>query len=584
MSTQLEKAIDGCDILSIRVDSCQLFTTLSKELQEVSSKNLHLLAYLHKKLSEGMELPKYIVQLSRDMRSLDNYNFLYPIGDPVFIHLYSNPSGGRAIYNVIQPTIPHETSLLMDMVEEALAYVIDEQHDFENTEEQKKMLLELLHSVVEIDDSLSKIGEYKLLKGKGSFDRIAVNEETMKILEYVLINEKIGMGILEPVIKDPYLEDISCSGIGPLFVEHKVFRSCETNIVFTKDEYLDRFVIKLAERIGRPVTLRRPIVDATLPDGSRINIVYSRDVSRNGSNFSIRKFSEIPISITQLIKWGTLDATMAAYLWIMLSEGMSVWVAGETASGKTTTLKAITAFIEPNAKIVSIEDTPEVSVPHENWIREITRESDEAQASINIFDLLKAALRQRPNYIIVGEIRGKEGNIAFQAMQTGHPVMATFHAGSVEKLIQRLTGSPIEVPKTYIDNLNVALIQAAVRIPQTGKVERRVLSVNEIVGYEPTENKFEFIELFSWDPATDKFIFRGDGNSYLLEDKVALMRGLDTRDIGKIYEELKIRTEIFKKLTEMGIFDYWEVWRSIKAISKMGLERALALLKTGHKV
>jgi len=577
----MNKKIDDCNILSINPKFCKLFQILPKELQEISSKNIHLLTYLHIKLSEGFKIPTYVVQLSREMGSLSEYNFLYPLGDPIFVHIHSNPVGGRAIYNVIQPFIPVDTSSLMDKVEEVLAYVIDESYDFNDVEEHKRMLLELLHSIVDIDNNISKIGEYKVKKNK-NLEKIIVNEETLKILEYKLITEKVGMGILEPLIKDPYIEDISCKGVGPIFLEHKVFKSCETNLAFTSDEELDNFVIKLAERIGRPVSIRKPIVDATLPDGSRINIVYSREVSKNGSNFTIRKFSDIPISVTQLIKWGTINSTMAAYLWMVLNEGLSVWVCGETASGKTTTVKAITVFIDPNSKIISIEDTPEILVPHENWVREVTRESEEIQASISIYDLLKAALRQRPNYIIVGEIRGKEGNIAFQAMQTGHPVMATFHASSVEKLIQRLTGSPIEVPKTYIDNLNVVLIQSAVRIPKTGKVERRVISINEIVGYDPIDGKFDFVELFYWNPAKDEFVFRG--NSYVLEEKIALLRGIDPFNLTKLYGELELRSEILKRLTELEVFNYWDVWRSIKAVSKLGLEKALNLLKAGYKI
>ncbi|MBI2184613.1 MAG: type II/IV secretion system ATPase subunit [Thaumarchaeota archaeon] len=581
---QLEKIVDNCNPLAIRIESCQLYTSLSKEFQEASAKNIHLLAYLHGELSKGESLPNYVVQLSRDMKKIENYNFIYPVGDPLFVNLCSNPAGGRAIYSIIQPAVPPKTDALFDMVEEALAYVIDEKHDFETPKEQEKILLDLLHSTVLIDDSLSEVGQHKVQKRKKGFNIINVNKETMSVLEYALINEKIGMGIIEPLMRDPYLEDISCRGVGTLFIEHKVFGSCESTIEFAKDEPLDHFVMKMSERIGRPVNIRRPIVDATLPDGSRINIVYSRDVSRNGTNFTIRKFSDIPISATQLIQWGTFDSTMAAYLWMMLNEGMSIWVSGETASGKTTTLRAVTEFINPNAKIVSIEDTPEVQVPHENWIREVTRDSEEAHTSIDIFDLIKAALRQRPNYIIVGEIRGKEGNIAFQAMQTGHPVMATFHASSIEKLIQRLTGSPIEVPKVYVDNLNLALVQGAVRIPQTGRLERRVLSINEIAGYDQTENRFDFVEMFSWDPSSDTFTYRGAGSSFLMEEKIGPMRGVDSRDMSKLYDEMKSRAEILERLAKMGVTNYWDLWRSIKTVSKLGVDRSLNLLKAGQKL
>jgi flagellar protein FlaI len=312
--------------------------------------------------------------------------------------------------------------------------------------------------------------------------------------------------------------------------------------------------------------------------------VFGKDISQKGSNFTIRKFSEIPISIIQLCQWNTMSFLEAAYLWMLLENGLSVWVCGETASGKTTTLKAITTFIDPNAKIISIEDTPEVVVPHENWTREVTRETEDKSASVQMYDLLKAALRQRPNYIIVGEIRGIEGAVAFQAMQTGHPVLATFHAASVEKLIQRLTGSPIEIPKTYIDNLNAVIIQSAVRLPQTGRLERRVLSINEIVGYDPLDEQFHFIEIFSWEPSSDTHEFRGEGMSHLLENKIARMRGIPQRQMKKIYEELFMREEILRQMSKLGIVNYYDVWRVIKKIRIIGLETALKKLRRGEKL
>ena len=394
--------------------------------------------------------------------------------------------------------------------------------------------------------------------------------------------EKVRLGPLEPFIRDPYIEDISCDGVGPIFIEHKVFGSCETNIRFESEDELNEFVKRLSERTGKPVTFRNPIVDASLPDGSRINIVYGSDVSLRGSNFTIRKFSDKPLSIIQLISFGSLDPMIAAYLWLLLENNMSVWICGETASGKTTLLRAICTFINPHYKVITIENTPEVIVPHENWIREVTRESEEG-ASIELFDLLKAALRQRPNYIIVGEIRGREASVAFQAMQTGHPVLATFHAGSIEKLIQRLTGAPIEIPKTYIDVLNCVVIQSAVRVPKTGSLERRVISVNEIVGYDPFEQRFSYIELFSWQPAEDSHEFRGEGSSHLLENKIAVMKGYSRTELRKIYQELDLRARFLAKLAELKVFDYFEVWRAINQAYNLGIEEMLEYLEEGEK-
>jgi flagellar protein FlaI len=230
------------------------------------------------------------------------------------------------------------------------------------------------------------------------------------------------------------------------------------------------------------------------------------------------------------------------------------------------------AFISPNAKIVSIEDTAEVQVPHKNWTREITRGGGKgvSQSEVGMFDLLRAALRQRPNYIIVGEIRGVEGAIAFQAIQTGHPVLSTFHAASVEKLIQRLTGDPINIPKTYVDNLNLVLIQSAVRRPD-GRTVRRVMSINEIVGYNPQTKGFSYVEAFSWDPVTDTFDFKGNGSSFLLEQKVARKLGIPSHKTKIIYDEIEKRAKILKKINESKMVDYFDFYDMVVKIEKRGL-------------
>ena len=328
----------------------------------------------------------------------------------------------------------------------------------------------------------------------------------------------------------------------------------------------------LGEWIKNPVTVRNPLVDAVLPDGSRINIVYGQEISKRGSNFTIRKFSGTPTSALELVDFGTLNYQMLGYLSLMLEEGMNMFVVGATASGKTTLLNAITTFMKPDAKIVTIEDTPEVYVPHANWVQEMTRHgAGDKGSNVGMFDLLKAALRQRPDRIIVGEIRSVEAVVAFQAMQTGHGVMSTFHADSVEKLIQRLTGDPINIPKTYIDNLNLVAIQGAVRLAD-GKSARRVKSINEIIGYDPVSSSFSFLEAVRWNPATDTFDFPGYMNSYLLEQHIALKRGIPPHKRKAIYTELERRARIFQKLhKEKGVTDFNEFFQILSEARKQGL-------------
>jgi flagellar protein FlaI len=405
--------------------------------------------------------------------------------------------------------------------------------------------------------------------GKGG--PIRVTPQELAALKYILVRDKLRMGALEPLLQDRHIEDISCSGIGPIFIEHKVFKGLKSNITFENHEDLDEFVLRMAERIGSPVTFRNPIVDATLLDGSRINIVYGSDVSKTGSNFTIRKFASTPMSLIDIINSGGVNYTMAAYLSLMVGEGMNVFVSGETASGKTTLLNALAGFVPPDAKIVSIEDTPEFQVPHPNWIREVVRGSmSDGDSSVDMFSLLKAALRQRPNLIVIGEIRGEEGAIAFQAMQTGHAVMATFHASTVEKLIQRMTGNPINVPKAYIDNLNVVVIASAVRLPD-GKKGRRIISVNELVGYDKPSDSFAFVETFRWNSAEDVFEFTGNMNSYLLENQIAPKRGISAQNKRAIYQELERRAALFQRLAEQGTTDFHELYGVFSKAQREGL-------------
>ena len=548
-------------------------------LRNAFAQNPHLLRYLDEWIRSGREPPRYMEQLSRDLRYEKRINILYPVGDPIFIHVYSRGPGLRPMYVVVQPASGMRLGRLPEIVDELLIDLIDESTEFRSPEEHEEILKALLREVVEVRPGMPP-GEYVVVDKRSG--RIAVGYETYKALEYNLVMEKVRLGVIEPFIRDPYIEDVSCDGLGPIFVEHKIFGSCESNIRFDSEDELNEFVRRLSERSGRPVTFRNPIVDASLPDGSRINIVYGSEISMRGSNFTIRKFTDKPLSITQLIKFGTIDPMIAAYLWILLEYNMSIWFCGEVASGKTTLLRAVCTFINPHYKIISIEDTPEIIVPHENWVREVTRESEEA-AAIDLFDLLKAALRQRPNYIIVGEIRGREASVAFQAMQTGTPVLSTFHAGSVEKLIQRLTGSPIEIPKTYMDVLNCVVIQSAVRVPRTGTFERRVLSVNEIVGYDPLEGRFSYIELFTWQPREDLHEFRGEGSSHLLENRVAVMKGISRGELKKIYRELELRASFLSRLVDLGVFDYFEVWRVINQAYVIGVERIMDLIESGER-
>ena len=556
--------------------ACTLYKMLPKAMQQSSRQDTHLLEYLHQIPVDKVGIPEYYQELSGKLGDADNLNLIYPVEGGLYIHIMDDPEGGRAYYIAVEPTLSSgkNTQKLMREIE---TWLLDYSEEFDgaDTPQQQREVLEGLLERLNEDNQSDESGLRGFIRGlirRSSADHLKINSANIKVVKYLMVRDKLGLGMLEPMIRDTNIEDISCSGLGALFIEHKVFDSLRTSYEFATHEELDEYVLRLSERIKKPVTFRNPIVDATLPDGSRINIVYGDDVSKRGSNFTIRKFSETPMSILELRAFGTLDYLMAAYLSIVISEGMNLFVSGETASGKTTLLNAITVFIDPNAKIVSIEDTPELQVPHPNWIREVTRvaKPGEEGSGIDMFDLLKAALRQRPNEIIIGEIRGEEGLIAFQAMQTGHSCMATFHAASVEKLIQRLTGSPISVPKTYIDNLNVVVIQSAVKLPN-GKLGRRAVSISEIIGYDSVDGTFSFAEIFRWDPMNDTFEFVGDMNSYLLEQKIAPKRGIPPSKKREIYAVLRRRARVLEKLNDSGVTNYHEFYKVIAKAQRDGV-------------
>ena len=553
------------------LSGCPTYQKLPAPLQEVCQKHLHLLQYLHSLPMDECGIPAYYEKVNRSLKGTKDPNLIYQTSPDIFIHILADLGAVRDHYIPVEPSLTDGQNDILDKLEQGLADHVEELEGITDSAQRVEIVMGIVDKLVNVRGG----NDSKPAKSSGKTKaKFTVTPMQYTSLRYLLRRKLEGMGVLEPMICDPNIEDISCSGLGNIFVEHKIFAGLKACIGFSEHSELDKFVIELAESIKHPVTFREPCVDATLPDGSRINIVYGTDVSKRGSNFTIRKFSDTPLSILELIQFGALNYEMAAYLSIILQENMNVWVSGETASGKTTLLNAMTTFIPPEAKIVSIEDTPEVQVPHHNWIRGCTRGSAKSSdaTEVSMFDLLKAALRQRPNLIIIGEIRGAEGAIAFQAMQTGHACMSTFHAASVSKLIQRVTGTPINVPKTYVDNLNVVVICQMVRLAN-GAPARRLTSINEIVSYDSIADSFSFIETFSWNPLTDTFDFKGFQNSYLLEYKIAPKRGFSHEKRRQIYKILKQRADVLKRIHEQGKSDFYEIYDILSKAYREGYFR-----------
>lgn len=528
------------------------------ELSVALGNNPHLKKYVEIYKKKKGKVPEFMTTLSRDLKDAPKVSIIYPVGDPIFIHVYSTPQGMR--YMAIEPRIDKEEE------EKKYRKILDKILEFAPYEE-------VAGTPEEFEKNMESLFKKSVIIGEKSgfnpfLSKVHVTRGEFNKFLYLLKRDIIGTGSLEPLIRDPYIEDIHVIGPTNVAVIHKIFDMASTNIGFGNELLLSDYLKRLGERMGRPVSEGAPIVDGSLPDGSRINIIFSTDVSKKGASFTIRKFTSTPISIVQLVVWNTLSSTEAAYLWLCMEYGMSVFVCGETASGKTTTLNAFLPFIKPKSKVFTAEDTAEVLPPHKIWQQLITREMGPEEGRVDLFDLLKAALRSRPNYIIVGEIRGAEGAVAFQAMQTGHPVLSTFHASSVKKMVQRFTGHPINVPVTFIDNLNVIIIQQAVY--RRGKFLRRVTSIEEIEGYYEAFGGVATRRVFEIDLVNDKHTFRGLNNSYILETKVARTAGYD--DPREIYNELYLRARIIEGMIREDILDYYAVNDVINSFYTKGIE------------
>jgi len=363
-----------------------------------------------------------------------------------------------------------------------------------------------------------------------------IAKDRLSVLTYYVHRDLSGLGPLEALMQDPALEDISCNGEKlPVFVFHRNFGSIPTSILFQEGE-LNLFVLKLAQKANKQISLTNPMLDATLPGGSRVQITYSNVISLRGSSFTIRKFRAEPMTPLDLLRSGTFSAGILAFLWLVIEHRRSLIIAGGTASGKTTTMNAISLFIPLNAKIVSLEDTHEIQLPHKNWLANLTRELNTPgiQGNIDLFSLLKSSMRQRPEYIIVGEVRGKEAQTLFQAMNTGHATLSTIHAGSVREAINRLTHEPINVPRMMFSALDLVITQS-INTHDNNRI-RRCLAIHEITVDD--NGTIIPIKLYEWDIRTDTF--RKVSSRAGVLDEIAAMRGWSPE---QVLEELKKREE-----------------------------------------
>ncbi|MDI9634019.1 MAG: type II/IV secretion system ATPase subunit [Methanolinea sp.] len=389
---------------------------------------------------------------------------------------------------------------------------------------------------------------------------VTLENESLFRIQYYLTRNFIGWGRIDPLMKDRNLEDISCDGHRiPLFLYHRKYHNVKTNIVF-EPEILNSLAITLAQRSGKHISTGSPMLDATLPDGSRLQLTLGTEVTTRGTSFTIRKFREEPFSPVELLQKKTFSVEELVYFWLAIENQKSLLFIGGTASGKTTSLNAVSFFIPPMAKVVSIEDTREITLYHENWIASVTREMvSEGANVITMFDLLRAAMRQRPEYILVGEVRGVEAQTLFQAMNTGHTTFSTMHAGSVDAAIHRLENEPLNVPRNMITALNIVSVQALV-YRGTERV-RRSLEIVEIAGIDPSTGNLRVNTVFTYDPVHDTFTYRGRSQVYA---DIAERRGWSRE---RLDAEVETRKKVLLAMERQGIVDYVRASRIFQAYS-----------------
>lgn len=449
-------------------------------------------------------------------------------------HIYWNPEISELVYEVEEPVLNEKELKHKEEIISAMENMIN----FDSIVERNREML------IEYIDKMFKILAVEL--------GIEMSYDSYKKIYYYLVRDFAGFNETEPLLRDYFVEDIEANGVStPVYIVHRIYRNIKTNVQFNDADKLTSFVEKLAQRTGKYISYANPILDGSLPDGSRVNATYTQDVTSRGPTFTIRKFTKTPWTPPQLISFKTLSPEMIAYLWLLVQYKMNILVTGGTSSGKTTLLNAVAFFIPPEARVVSIEDTRELNLPRENWLPSVVRGSTGAGnvGEVDLFTLLRSSFRQNPDYVIVGEVRGKEAFVLFQGMASGHSSISTMHADSVDTVIKRLETPPIELSPTLVNVLDCVCIMthAIVKKQETRKLKEivEVISINPD-GVALTNTPFV------WNPSDDNFYFKKNSRIF---QKISERYGLDVKEI---QGEFRKRTNLIYNLFNQKIFGFEE--------------------------
>ncbi len=475
---------------------------------------------------------------------------IVPIREPFAYARIVYDSGKKEyMYQPIEPALTDEEEEMLDKLKDTLDRTLS--YDWETMEKKDKeeYLKESVESYIRSRD-------------------IDLNERSQKRIVYYILRDYVRYGPIDVLMSDEEVEDISCDGVDlPLFIYHSEYESIRTTLRFEDEEVLNSYIIQLGQRCGKQVSVSNPILDGTTAEGHRVQATYAEEVSTRGSSLTIRRFKKEPFTPVKLVNFNSASPEMVAYMWLMVENEMSMIVAGGTACGKTATMNAATLFIPPGLKIVSLEDTREINLPHDNWIPSTTRSGSglnkgegKAPGEVNMYDLVRNALRQRPDYIIVGEVRGKEAHTMFQAMATGHTTYSTMHADSVESMVHRLENPPINCPRVLLTALDFVIIQTFARVK--GEQVRRIKEITELVGFEPESDELVTNTVFEWERKTDGFVYKGHSFNF---DTIMARKNLTQEEMNEEFED---RIEIVEYLVEGDMTDYREISKIVTSYYK----------------